>query len=133
MTLNIPCMLLAPISIYGLYHLFELQTRMSTCLLGVFFLMYIRHLNLIIFNMEPLTFPLKTLLSHHPHFIEWQLILPVSWVKKCGVFLDDLINISLFLSSTSMICSAFNIDTNPFYFLPPPLRLPSTMSTSSIV
>lgn len=72
-----------------LYLLPELRTQMSTCLLGIFFVTYTRHLKLIISNTEALTFPSKTAPLRLPHVTEWQFILLVLCNTKCAVILDD--------------------------------------------
>ena len=83
------CATSTQVYISRLYLLPELQTQMSTYLLGIFFVMYTRHLKLIIPNTEALTFPSKTAPLCLPHFTEWQLILLVPWTTRCGVILDD--------------------------------------------
>ena len=71
--LNVICMPLAPKFVFpGCYLLPELQTQVSTCLLGIFSVMYTVHLNLTISNIEALTFAWKTASLSQPHFVEWQ-------------------------------------------------------------
>ena len=82
-------------------------------------------------NMEASTFPPKTAPLSSPHFIEWQLILLVSWAKKCGVISDALIFLSL--SSANTVSSIFRIDINSHNFLAHPLLLPLPLSTSFII